>query len=152
METIKKFHANEYKPGKFICKVQIKGNRKSFYGNTEDEAISKARLWYEDEIQSLENKINIEETQPSSKDDNLILKQLNQIGDLLKERNRTFDTDDIYITVKEAREYLRISQGQMYSLINQPDFPRQKIGRTYRIHFGELKDYMKKHRFSQIEV
>ena len=57
METIKKFHANEYKPGKFICKVQIKGNRKSFYGNTEDEAISKAKLWYEDEIQSLETSV-----------------------------------------------------------------------------------------------
>ena len=144
---MKKFHANEYKPGKFICKVQIKGNRKSFYGNTEEEAIEKAKLWYEDNIEVSDIDSSIKPI-----DNDKILEQLNRIGDLLKTPSISQNSDDIYITVKEAQEYLRISQGQMYSLINQPDFPRQKIGRTYRIHLGEFKDYMKKHRFSQINI
>lgn len=147
MVTMKKFHANEYKPGKFICKVQIKGNRKSFYGNTEEEAIEKAKLWYEDNIEVSDIDSSIKPI-----DNDKILEQLNRIGDLLETPSISQNSDDIYITVKEAQEYLRISQGQMYSLINQPDFPRQKIGRTYRIHLGEFKDYMKKHRFSQINI
>lgn len=147
MEKEKKFHATEYKPGKFICKVQIKGNRKSFYGNTEEEAINKAKLWYEDNIEVSDIDSSIK---PINNDK--ILEQLNRIGNLLETPSISQNSDDIYITVKEAQEYLRISQGQMYSLINQPDFPRQKIGRTYRIHLGEFKDYMKKHRFSQINI
>ena len=147
MEKEKKFHATEYKPNKFICKVQINGKRKSFYGNTEEEAISKAKLWYEDNV-----KVSDIDSSIKPIDNDKILEQLNRIGDLLEAPSISQNSDDIYITVKEAQEYLRISQGQMYSLINQPDFPRQKIGRTYRIHLGEFKDYMKRHRFSQINI
>lgn len=148
MNKEKTFHANLLKNGTYICKVQIKGNRKSFYGKTEDECISKAKLWYEDNC----NIINEDFPENKSIESDRILEQLNRIGDLLQTPTISQNSDDVYITVKEAQNYLRISQGQMYSLINQPDFPRQKIGRTYRIHLGEFKEYMKKHRFSQIEV
>lgn len=151
MKKEKQFHANEYEPGKFICKVQVKGVRTSHYGKTEEEAIEKARKWYHEQIQKLEDNIIIEEIKPDTNNDNknIIIKQLDKIGSIL-EQKEVYKTDDIYITVQEAQNYLKISQGQMYKILHQPDFPRQKIGRTYRILFSELKEYMKKHRFSQI--
>lgn len=151
MNKEKTFHATEYDTGKFICKVQIKGNRKSFYGKTEEEATFKAKAWYDEQLQIIDD-IKVEKIE-SLNDNNrdAIIEQLNKIGNLLQEKNLSTNNDDVYITVNEAKDYLRISQNQMYSLLHQPDFPRQKIGRTYRILLSELKDYMRKHRFSEIK-
>lgn len=151
MKKKESFHATEYAPGKFMCKVQIKGTRKPFYGHTEEEAIEKARIWYNQQIQKLEDNIIIEKIEDTSSN-NEIVKHLDKIGDILQGKNITANPDDIYITVEDAQNYLNISKGQMYKILHQPDFPRQKIGRTYRILLSELKDYMKKHRFSQISL
>lgn len=152
MKKEKTFHATEYETGKFICKVQIKGNRKSFYGRTEEEATFKAKTWYDEQLQLLDDTCLIEKEESSNTSNNdAIIEQLTKIGSLLQEKKVSSDKDDIYITVSEAKDYLRISQNQMYALLHQPDFPRQKFGRTYRILLSELKEYMKKHRFSQIK-
>lgn len=145
----KKYHANQLKNGTYICKIQYNGNRKSFYGKTDEEAISKAKVWYEE--QTNVNKEDNDIPVPVQNDNEKLYGTLNEIVQLLKETKQRQD-DDRYMTAKEVGAYLRISLGQAYGLINQPDFPRQKIGKSYRVSFLELKEYLKKHRFSQIEV
>ena len=146
MKKEKGFHATEYKPGKFICKPQVNGVRKSFYGKTEEIAIQKAKERYDEQLNQ-EKEIVISEVNDDTSIN--IIEKLNKIGNILQDKQNE-NKDDVYITVQEASDYLRISTNQMYSIVHLPDFPRQKIGRTYRILFSDLKDYMKKHRFSQI--
>lgn len=157
MKKEKEFHANYVEKHKrYMCKVQINGERKPFYGHTEEEAIQKAKQWYQEKLDEQESCIHVEKiedkTNTESNTNKEIVEQLDKIGNLLQNKNLNNNSDDIYITVDEAKDYLRISKNQMYSLIHQPDFPRQKFGRTYRILFSELKDYMKKHRFTQITL
>lgn len=151
MKKEKQFHANEYQPGKYICKIQVKGNRQSFYGHTEDEAIFKAKAWYDEQIQKIEDNIIVEQVKESSSNNKEIIQQLDKIENYINGKF-TYNPDDVYITVEEASQYLRISINQMYALVHQPDFPRQKFGRTYRILISDLKEYLKRHRFSQIRI
>jgi excisionase family DNA binding protein len=41
--------------------------------------------------------------------------------------------DETYLTVKDVREYLRISQSAAYSLTHSKDFPVCRMGGTIRI-------------------
>ena len=151
MKKEKEFKAKYYdKLKRYMCKVQVHGNRQSFYGDTEEEAIAKARIWYDEQIQKIEDNLVIEEVEESSSNNKDIIQQLDRIENYVQ-GNVTYNSDDVYITVEEASKYLRISTNQMYSIVHRPDFPRQKIGRKYRILVGDLKEYLKRHRFSQIK-
>lgn len=151
MKKEKKFKAIYCdKLNRYMCKIQINGVRKPFYGETEEAAILKAKSWYDEQIQKIEDNIVIEKIEDSPSNNKEIIQQLNKINnthDMV-----SYNSDDVYITVEEASQYLRISLNQMYALVHQPDFPRQKFGRTYRILVGDLKEYLRKHRFSQITL
>ena len=151
MKKEKEFNAKYYdKLKRYMCKVQVKGDRQSFYGNTKEEAILRAKTWYDEQMQKIEDNLIIEKVEESSYNNKEIIQQLDKIEDFIQGKFSS-NPDDVYITVKEASQYLRISENQMYGIVHQPDFPRQKFGRTYRILVGDLKEYLKRHRFSQIK-
>lgn len=46
------------------------------------------------------------------------------------------------LTVKEARELLRVSRNTMYHLIQQGVIPARKVGSSWRILRAKLEDWM----------
>ena len=52
---------------------------------------------------------------------------------------------DKYLTVKEAGEILNIGKTKMYELVNQPDFPKVKMGRKILIPESEFNNFMKRY-------
>ena len=136
MNKEKRFHANQLKNGTFICKVQVNSLRKSFYGKTDNEAIDKAKQWYNSQIEKAQEQLIVEPIENPSINNKDVVEQLSEINSLLQSIYNVqsqFDlalaVNDKYMTVKDVSEYLKISINQAYSLINQPDFPRQKIGK-----------------------
>ena len=51
---------------------------------------------------------------------------------------------DKLLNTNQACEYLGISYTQMYHLIRNSDLPAHKIGKVWRIHFGELEAWVRK--------
>lgn len=161
MKNEKTFRANKLKNGLYIVKVQINGTRKSFYGKTENECIQKANEWYNKKLLEFSNE-ETKEIKPKEhevltafdeNEQNPIYERLTEINNYLKELcNAQNKYDDRYMTVKEVSKYLQISLNQTYALINQPDFPRQKIGKSIRVSYLELTNYLKKYRFSEINI
>ena len=47
-----------------------------------------------------------------------------------------------YLTVKDLQERLKISRTKAYYLVNQPDFPKLKIGRDIRIPETKLEEFL----------
>ena len=48
-----------------------------------------------------------------------------------------------FYTVEEVREILNISKYTVYQLINQPDFPKLKIGKSYRIPVKDFYQFIR---------
>ena len=46
------------------------------------------------------------------------------------------------LTVREARELLKVSRNTMYHLIKQGVIPARKVGASWRILRGTLEDWM----------
>jgi len=46
------------------------------------------------------------------------------------------------LTLKEAREMLKVSRNTMYSLIQQGSIPARKVGSSWRIVRHKLEDWM----------
>ena len=46
------------------------------------------------------------------------------------------------LTVREARELLKVSRNTMYHLIQQGVIPARKVGASWRILRGTLEDWM----------
>ena len=49
----------------------------------------------------------------------------------------------VMLTVKELQEILKMSRTKTYQIVNQPDFPKIRIGREIRIPENELESYLK---------
>ncbi len=49
-----------------------------------------------------------------------------------------------FLTVKEVMEILRIGRTMTYELVNQPDFPKLRIGRKILILEKEFQDFLKR--------
>ncbi len=47
-----------------------------------------------------------------------------------------------YLTVKDLQKKLNISRTKAYQLVNQPDFPKLKIGRDIRIPETRLDEFL----------
>lgn len=52
---------------------------------------------------------------------------------------------DNYLTVKEVADRLRCGTKKAYQLVNQPDFPKIKIGKSILIPESELEKFL--HRY-----
>lgn len=50
---------------------------------------------------------------------------------------------DKLLDLKQTCEYLGISYNQMYHLLRNSDLPAHKIGKVWRVHFGELETWVK---------
>lgn len=47
-----------------------------------------------------------------------------------------------YYTVAEVQEILKLGRKNAYALVNQPDFPKLRIGRSIRIPKQEFEQFM----------
>ncbi len=48
------------------------------------------------------------------------------------------------LTVDDLRVYLRIGRAKAYELVNEPDFPALRVGRSIRIPKDQLKSWITK--------
>jgi len=46
------------------------------------------------------------------------------------------------LTVKEIQEILKLSRAKTYELVNEPGFPKIRIGRCIRVPETALKQYL----------
>jgi len=78
-----------------------------------------------------------------------------KIVDLVVERLKPIlgsfhNTEDELLTLKEAANFLKKSEQQLYQWVHQSahkrsDFPYRKVGRTLMFSKNELSSWMKKH-------
>jgi len=54
-----------------------------------------------------------------------------------------------FLTVKEVMEILRIGRTMTYELVNQPDFPKLRIGRKILIPEKEFQDFLKRYMYKK---
>lgn len=54
-----------------------------------------------------------------------------------------------YLTVEEVQDILKIGRTKVYKLIHQPDFPKTKIGRNFRIPKAEFEKFMKRNLYKE---
>ena len=54
-----------------------------------------------------------------------------------------------YLTVKEVSEILRIGKTMTYELVNQPDFPKLRIGKKILIPEKEFQDFLKRYLYKK---
>lgn len=50
-----------------------------------------------------------------------------------------------YLTVQEIQEVLNLGRTKIYELVNQPDFPKVKMGRKILIPESEFNSFMKRY-------
>lgn len=55
-----------------------------------------------------------------------------------------------YLTVKDIKNILKISQGTAYNLVNRNDFPKTRIGNTIRIPKSQFIKYMNRYLYKTI--
>lgn len=57
-----------------------------------------------------------------------------------------------YLTVKDLQDYLGFGKNKIYTLVNQNDFPKIKIGKNFLIPREELNIYLKRKIYKTIEI
>jgi len=57
----------------------------------------------------------------------------------VKEEKNTMEK---MLTVKEIQEILKLSRAKTYELVNEPGFPKIRIGRCIRVPETALKQYL----------
>lgn len=50
-----------------------------------------------------------------------------------------------YYTLQDIQDIFKISKQSAYRLVNTPDFPKLKIGKSIRIHPLKLQEYIENH-------
>jgi len=56
------------------------------------------------------------------------------------------------LTVKDLQKILKLSRTKTYQIVNQPDFPKIRIGREIRIPEKELEEFLKRNLYKEWEV
>lgn len=56
----------------------------------------------------------------------------------------------VMLTVKELQGILKMSRTKTYQIVNQPDFPKIRIGREIRIPEKELETYLRERLYKEI--
>ena len=51
---------------------------------------------------------------------------------------------DVYITIEEVAQLLRLSKMSVYRLVHVREIPARKFGRSYRIHRDDLDAYIER--------
>lgn len=59
------------------------------------------------------------------------------------DNNRVFNNEK-YLTVNDIKDILGIGINRAYELVNQPDFPKIKIGKSIRIPQSKFEQFMNK--------
>ncbi len=57
-----------------------------------------------------------------------------------------------WMTVKDVQSVLKLGRRQAYALVNQPDFPKTRIGKSIRIPKEEFEDFMKHILYTEYEL
>lgn len=57
-----------------------------------------------------------------------------------------------YLTVKDLQDYLGFGKNKIYTLVNQNDFPKIRIGKNFLIPREELDIYLKRKIYKTIEI
>ena len=57
-----------------------------------------------------------------------------------------------YLTVKDLQDYLGFGKNKIYTLVNQNDFPKIRIGKNFLIPREELNTYLKRKIYKSIEL
>lgn len=55
----------------------------------------------------------------------------------------------VMLTVKDLQKILKLSRTKTYQIVNQPDFPKIRIGREIRIPEKELKLFLERHLYKE---
>lgn len=55
-----------------------------------------------------------------------------------------------YLTVKDIQRILGLGKTSAYKLVEQKDFPKVKIGGSYRIPLEEFNTYMRRYLYKEI--
>lgn len=56
----------------------------------------------------------------------------------------------VMLTVKDLQAILKMSRTKTYQIVNQPDFPKIRIGREIRIPEKELERYFRERLYMEI--
>ena len=62
------------------------------------------------------------------------------------------DMPTVLLTVKELQSILKMSRTKTYQIVNQPDFPKIRIGREIRIPEKELEDFLKRQMYKKYQI
>ena len=57
-------------------------------------------------------------------------------------QNNQIESAEIYYTVKDIKKILNMGNTTVYKLINQPDFPKMKIGKKWLIPKSKFESFM----------
>ena len=57
-----------------------------------------------------------------------------------------------FLTVKEVQGILRIGRAMTYELVNQPDFPKLRIGKKILIPEKEFQDFLKRYLYKKYTI
>lgn len=147
----KAFSASLRKDGLYATKIQYNNETKAFYGNTEEEAINKIERWYFSKLYlNNEDNMNYDETNLGR-----LYNKIDALANLIDINIGVIQDEKIlkeYLTVKELQSILKLSRTQTYELVALPDFPKIKIGGTYRIPQNELDKYLRHNLYKTIDI
>ena len=62
-----------------------------------------------------------------------------------------FDETD-FLTVEEVCKILHLGFSTVYTMVHQPDFPKIKIGRVYRIPKEEFEKYLRRYYYKKYDL
>lgn len=57
-------------------------------------------------------------------------------------QNNQIESAETYYTVKDIKEILNMGNTTVYKLVNQPDFPKMKIGKKWLIPKSKFESFM----------
>lgn len=57
-----------------------------------------------------------------------------------------------FFTIKELQDYLRIGRNKTYKLVNQNDFPKIQVGKSFIIPKEDLQKYLQRKLYKKIDL
>ena len=83
---------------------------------------------------------------------NSLLSPLPAQRNSLQKKGDDKDMSTTLLTVKELQSILKMSRTKTYQIVNQPDFPKIRIGREIRIPEKELEDFLKRQMYKKYQI
>lgn len=57
-----------------------------------------------------------------------------------------------WLTVKDVQKILKLSKTQAYALVNCPDFPKIRFGKSIRIPLDKLEEFLEENLYGTYEI